>query len=158
MGDASSFSAADVSFDDMAAMLFTSGTTGNPKLVSLSHLNILHVACVCTELEEYSPSDVTLALLPLFHIYALEATFMAPMVSGSSIVMLNSLKGPDIMKALADFPITIFPAARLCGAFLYGADGQNRRRHHEIQDFHIFRESRTASEGPGPGFPGAQDL
>jgi long-chain acyl-CoA synthetase len=113
MGDASSFSAADVSFDDMAAMLFTSGTTGNPKLVSLSHLNILHVACVCTELEEYSPSDVTLALLPLFHIYALEATFMAPMVSGSSIVMLNSLKGPDIMKALADFPITIFPAAPL---------------------------------------------
>ena len=94
-----------------AAYLFTSGTTGDPKVVTLTHGNILHIATVCTRFEEYSEKDVTLAILPLFHVYALESTFMAPFVTGSRIVIQPSLKGPDIIKSLADYPITIFPAA-----------------------------------------------
>ncbi len=102
---------APIGRDDIASLLFTSGTTGNPKIVALTHGNILHVAQVCTELEEYTPGDVTLAMLPLYHVYAFESTFMAPLVTGSSIVFQNSLKGPDIIKALAENSITIFPAA-----------------------------------------------
>jgi long-chain acyl-CoA synthetase len=94
-----------------AVLLFTSGTTGNPKVVQLTHGNILHIAVVCTELENYTPQDVTLAILPLFHVYALESTFMAPLVTGSTIVLQPSLKGPDILKSLAENPVTIFPAA-----------------------------------------------
>lgn len=109
-GDAS-FQPPPLNLDDTAALLFTSGTTGQPKIVVLNHGNILHVAIVCTELEEYTPDDVTLAMLPLYHVYAFESTFMAPLVTGSSIVFQNSLKGPDIIKALGDNPITIFPAA-----------------------------------------------
>ncbi|MFH0975245.1 MAG: AMP-binding protein [Spirochaetota bacterium] len=97
--------------DDIASLLFTSGTTGNPKIVALTHGNIMSVAIDCTRLEEYTPDDVTLAMLPLYHVYAFEATFMAPLVSGSTIAFLNSLKGPDIIKALAENPVTIFPAA-----------------------------------------------
>ena len=97
--------------NDIASLLFTSGTTGNPKIVSLTHGNILHIALACTKLEEYTEDDVTLAMLPLFHIYAFESTFMAPLMTGSSIVFQNSLKGPDIIRALAENPITIFPAA-----------------------------------------------
>jgi long-chain acyl-CoA synthetase len=102
---------ASVGRDDIASLLFTSGTTGHPKIVALTHGNIIHVAQDCTKLEEYSPEDVTLAMLPLYHVYAFEATFMAPLVSGSTIVFQNSLKGPDIIKALAENTITIFPAA-----------------------------------------------
>ncbi|HPS58166.1 MAG TPA: AMP-binding protein [Spirochaetota bacterium] len=109
----SSFRNTAVSCDDIAAMLFTSGTTGSPKIVQLTHANLLHIASVCTELEEYTQNDVTLAMLPFFHVYALEATFLAPFVTGSMIVLQNSLKGPDIMKSLADNPVTIFPAAPL---------------------------------------------
>lgn len=97
--------------EDIASLLFTSGTTGNPKIVSLTHGNILHVALTCTRLEEYTEEDVTLAMLPLYHVYAFESTFMAPLLTGSAIVFQNSLKGPDIIRALADHPITIFPAA-----------------------------------------------
>ena len=96
---------------DIASLLFTSGTTGNPKIVSLTHGNILHVALSCTKLEEYSEEDVTLAMLPLYHIYAFESTFMAPLMTGSAIVFQNSLKGPDIIRTLAENPVTIFPAA-----------------------------------------------
>lgn len=97
--------------DDIASLLFTSGTTGNPKIVSLTHGNILHVALVCTRLEEYTADEVTLAMLPLYHVYAFESTFMAPLLTGSSVVFQTSLKGPDIIRALAENPITIFPAA-----------------------------------------------
>ena len=96
---------------DIASLLFTSGTTGNPKIVSLTHGNILHIALVCTRLEEYTEQEVTLAMLPLYHVYAFESTFMAPLVTGSAIVFQTSLKGPDIIRALAENPITIFPAA-----------------------------------------------
>lgn len=107
--------------DTIAAVLFTSGTTGKPKIVQLTHSNLLHIACVCTDLEEYTSADVTLAILPFFHVYALEATFLAPFVTGSTIVIHTSLKGPDIMKALADNPITIFPAAPLMWELFFDA-------------------------------------
>jgi long-chain acyl-CoA synthetase len=96
---------------DAAAYLFTSGTTGDPKVVTLTHGNILHIAIVCTDFEQYTDRDVTLSILPLFHVYALESVFMAPFVTGSRIVLQPSLKGPDILKSLADHPVTIFPAA-----------------------------------------------
>jgi long-chain acyl-CoA synthetase len=97
--------------NDIASLLFTSGTTGNPKIVSLTHGNILHIALACTKLEEYTEDEVTLAMLPLYHVYAFESTFMAPLMTGSAIVFQNSMKGPDIIRALAENPITIFPAA-----------------------------------------------
>ena len=105
------FDAPEMTRATTAAYLFTSGTTGDPKVVTLTHGNILHIAVVCTDLENYTEKDVTLAILPLFHVYALESTFMAPFVTGSSIVLQPSLKGPDILKSLAENPVTIFPAA-----------------------------------------------
>lgn len=97
--------------NDIASLLFTSGTTGSPKIVSLTHGNILHVALVCTQLEEYTENDITLAMLPLYHVYAFESTFMAPLLTGGSIVFQTSLKGPDIIRTLGEHEITIFPAA-----------------------------------------------
>ena len=109
--DGSGLSVVGCSPDDIGVLIFTSGTTGTPKIVTLSHRNLLHIAYDCTDLEEYTVEDQTLAILPLFHVYALESTFLAPFVTGSMIVMQNSLKGPDIMQSLADNDITIFPAA-----------------------------------------------
>ena len=111
MGEEDDFIYSESDCDSTAVLIFTSGTTGFPKIVELSHSNILHIAYVCTDLEEYTEKDVTLAILPLFHVYALESTFMAPLVTGSSMVLQDSLKGPDIMKSLAENDITIFPAA-----------------------------------------------
>jgi long-chain acyl-CoA synthetase len=97
--------------NDICSLLFTSGTTGNPKIVSLTQGNVLHIALVCTQLEEYTENDMTLAMLPLYHVYAFESTFMAPLLTGSSIVFQTSLKGPDIIRTLGENKITIFPAA-----------------------------------------------
>jgi len=102
---------ANVSEDHIASLLFTSGTTGEPKIVSLSHANIFKTAIATYKFQELNQHDMLLCILPLFHVYALDANFIGPFAAGSSLVFQPSLKGPDIMKSLAENPITIFPAA-----------------------------------------------
>jgi len=99
--------------DDIATYLFTSGTTGKPKIVMLNHRNIFHTAESTAEVSYMSENDVMLCILPLYHVYALDACFVGPFAKGASFVYQTSLKGPDIMKSLEENPITIFPAAPL---------------------------------------------
>jgi long-chain acyl-CoA synthetase len=99
--------------NDIATYIYTSGTTGVPKIVSLTHKNIFSTPISAAKVAKLSPKDVFLCLLPLYHVYALVACFTGPFCSGSSIHFLTSLKGPDIMKALSDYPVTVFPAAPL---------------------------------------------
>ncbi len=99
--------------DDIASYIFTSGTTGEPKIVSLTHRNIFATAESTAEVVHMSENDVMLCILPLYHVYALDACFTGPFARGGSFIYQTSLKGPDIMKSLAENPITIFPAAPL---------------------------------------------
>ncbi len=100
-----------ISENDTATYLYTSGTTGIPKIVALTHKNIFSTAENAAERGRMSENDVMLCLLPLYHVYALVACFVGPYAHGGSFIYLTSLKGPDIMKALAENPVTIFPAA-----------------------------------------------
>ena len=97
--------------DDHASYLYTSGTTGTPKIIILTHGNIFKTTNVCADRIKLSAKEVFLCLLPLYHVYALVACFTGPFARGCSINYLTSLKGPDIMKALSDNPISVFPAA-----------------------------------------------
>lgn len=99
--------------DDIASYIFTSGTTGDPKIVTLTHRNIFATADSTAQVAHMSEKDVMLCILPLYHVYALDACFVGPFARGGSFVYQTSLKGPDIMKSLAENPITIFPAAPL---------------------------------------------
>ena len=137
MADEDSYIQPALSAGDIASLLFTSGTTGAPKIVALTHGNVMHIAIVCTELEEYTEKDVTLSILPLFHVYAFESNFMAPLVTGSSIVFQPSLKGPDIIKSLADNDITIFPAAPQMWELFFDAITQKIRAQ-SIMKYRLF--------------------
>ena len=102
-----------LSENDTATYIFTSGTTGTPKIVTLTHKNIYSTAESAAERSHMSVDDIFLCILPLYHVYALIACFAGPFAHGASFVYLTSLKGPDIMKSLAENPITVFPAAPL---------------------------------------------
>jgi long-chain acyl-CoA synthetase len=99
--------------DDISSLFFTSGTTGEPKIVQLTQGNLFKTALANAEFCRTTPDDMILTLLPLFHAYGLIAAFLGPMAHGSSMCMQPSLKGPDILKSLADNPITFFPAVPL---------------------------------------------
>ena len=71
--------------DDVALLLHTSGTTSRPKLVPLTHRNLLHSAKNIAWTLELSSSDRCLNPMPLFHIHGLVAGLLSPLVSGGSV-------------------------------------------------------------------------
>ncbi|HLF58647.1 MAG TPA: condensation domain-containing protein [Alphaproteobacteria bacterium] len=72
---------------DVALLLHTSGTTAKPKLVPLTHANLLASARAVAATLALSPADRGLCVMPLFHIHGLVAALLAPLYSGGSIVV-----------------------------------------------------------------------
>src|ERR1041384_4014553 len=72
--------------DDLAILLYTSGTTGQPKGVRLTHRNLLANIEASLSVFEITPDDAILGILPLFHTLAIMATLGIPLHSGAAFV------------------------------------------------------------------------
>lgn len=92
---------------DLAALLFTSGTTGDPKGVMLSHGNLASNCVSCIKLDLVHHDDNMLCLLPLHHTYPTMAAMLLCFSTGATITLLNSLKGPDILACMQERKISI---------------------------------------------------
>ncbi len=89
--------------DAMAALIFTSGTTGTSKGVMLSQRNLLACAWCCANSTPFTPDDVFLSVLPMHHTY--ETTIqIAILIVGSTICINNSIK--YVMRNLKRFQPT----------------------------------------------------
>jgi oxalate---CoA ligase len=75
---------------DLALLLQTSGTTSRPKVVPLSHANLLASARSVAEVLALGPGDRSLAAMPLFHIHGIVASLLAPLVAGGSVICCRS--------------------------------------------------------------------
>jgi acyl-CoA synthetase (AMP-forming)/AMP-acid ligase II len=73
--------------DDVALLMYTSGTTGLPKGVMLTHANLAANARAISVEHALGPADRVLAVLPLYHINAFAVTMLAPLAHGGSLVM-----------------------------------------------------------------------
>lgn len=73
--------------DDIALILHTSGTTSRPKRVPLSHANLLTSAANVAATYQLTPDDVSLAVMPLFHVHGLVASTLATFFSGGTVVV-----------------------------------------------------------------------
>jgi long-chain acyl-CoA synthetase len=94
-------------FEDMAALLYTSGTTGFPKGVMLSSKNILtNVLQVATRFGIIKPQRV-IAILPLFHSLAQNVCIWTSMIMGCTIIFVPKLERRAILTGLMHAP-TIF--------------------------------------------------
>ena len=80
-------SASQVAPDDAALLMYTSGTTGVPKGVLLSHANMLHAGRTVVAHQSLSPADRVLSSLPLYHINGQCIATVSTLVSGGSIVL-----------------------------------------------------------------------
>jgi long-chain acyl-CoA synthetase len=96
--DAKSKSAAKLETDDLATIVYTSGTTGRPKGVMLSHRNILSNAEAITDAVPAYHEDVFLSFLPLSHMLERTGGYYYPMMTGSEVVFARSVEtlGQDL--------------------------------------------------------------
>lgn len=76
----------------LATIIYTSGTSGRPKGVMLSHHNILTNACSCLQVVPVSADDLLLSFLPLSHTFERTAGYYVPMMSGATIAYTRSIE------------------------------------------------------------------
>ncbi len=82
---------------DLAAILYTSGTTGKPKGVMLSHRNILSNAVNTMGIQQVTLEDRLLSVLPLPHTYECTIGFVIPFMNGASVYYLDKLPTPAVL-------------------------------------------------------------
>jgi long-chain acyl-CoA synthetase len=82
--------------EDLAEILFTSGTTGSPKGVMLTHKNIVSDLEGLYQIIDVNENDVFFSILPLHHVYECTGGFLAPIYVGASVAYASSLR-PNVM-------------------------------------------------------------
>jgi long-chain acyl-CoA synthetase len=90
-----------------AALLYTSGTTGDPKGVMLSHGNLASNRDSVIQLKLIDQRDNLLCLLPLHHTYPAIACIFYALAVGAKVTILNSLKGPDILACMKETSVSV---------------------------------------------------
>ncbi|HLO57455.1 MAG TPA: AMP-binding protein [Bacteroidales bacterium] len=94
--------------DRTALILYTSGTTGNPKGVMLSFKNLLaNLTAVCHDVPIFTATDRVMVLLPLHHVLPLVGSIIAPLYTGGTMVLNSSLVAEDLLATLKQFKVTI---------------------------------------------------
>ncbi len=79
----------NVNEDDLASIVYTSGTTGHSKGVMLTHKNIVHDAVATLNMVSIVPEDRLLSILPLAHTFECTLGMIAPVINGASIYYLD---------------------------------------------------------------------
>ena len=95
-----SFDTAVSAPDDLAAILYTSGTTGRSKGAMLSHENLSSNALVLQEYWRWQPGDVLLHALPLFHVHGLFVASHGALLNGSKMIFLPRFDTAEVLRCL----------------------------------------------------------
>ena len=107
-GQSTEFDMVSVETDDVAAILYTSGTTGQPKGVMLTHTNLWVNGRHCADWAETTYNDISVAPLPLFHSYAITHVIAELWMAGGTVVWLSRFDPLACFEAMARYKATAF--------------------------------------------------
>ena len=94
---------------DVAAIMYTSGTTGHPKGAMLTHHNLVSNAIDCSRALKTNYKDTYICILPLFHSFAATVCMNLPIFLGSKIVVMKTLKPfKRVIRAILKNRVNIF--------------------------------------------------
>src|SRR5438477_5909610 len=95
--------------NDTAVILYTSGTTGQPKGAELTHANLIqNVAVATTELFRLGPDDVVFGGLPLFHSFGQTCGLNAAVSAGACLTLVSRFIPEKVLEVLARDRVTVF--------------------------------------------------
>ncbi|MCA1830288.1 MAG: AMP-binding protein, partial [Actinobacteria bacterium] len=133
--------------EDLAALVYTSGTTGKPKGAMLSHGNLIANLDQISKIPRLAESgeDVVLVALPLFHIYALNAILGLTLRSGATAVLQERFDPVASLDAIERHRVTVLPGAPPMFIAWLSTPGVERR------DLSSIRLAISGASGlPGP--------
>ncbi len=94
--------------EDIAVILYTSGTTGEPKGAMLTHRNMTSNAEAVCELFELTDKDRSLTVLPIFHVFCMTVCVNASIACGATILLLPKFSPADVIQTIREEKATMF--------------------------------------------------
>ncbi|HET6439506.1 MAG TPA: AMP-binding protein [Anaeromyxobacter sp.] len=92
--------------EDLASLIFTSGTTGTPKGVMLSHRNFASLVAKLSQIFDLGPGDALLSVLPLHHTFEFACGLLVPLSCGAEVEYLDEVTAERIGEALGSGRVT----------------------------------------------------
>ncbi|MCH8804490.1 MAG: AMP-binding protein [Planctomycetes bacterium] len=102
--------APEAAFEDVAVLLYTSGTSGDPKGVCLTFRNLLENAHACIQHARISPEQVFLSVLPQFHSFGFTVMTVAPLLLGATGHYLPRFSPVAVASTIAEKGVSVFIA------------------------------------------------
>lgn len=118
---ARSLSPVELSSEDNAIIFYTSGTLGQPKGVMLTHGNFTFSGPNIARAYALRENDITVAVLPLVHVFAVASPVFGSLSSGGTVVVLDRFQADTVLRAFVDYRITWFPGVPTMFNYLYHA-------------------------------------
>ncbi|WP_088011733.1 long-chain-fatty-acid--CoA ligase [Gottfriedia acidiceleris] len=109
----------EIGQNDTAVILYTSGTTGNPKGAMLSHSNLIENASDFTKLIELSDSDRMIAVLPMFHSFCLTLCVNMILLNGASTIIIPKFNPAELVEVIKKEKATLIAAVPTIYNYLY---------------------------------------
>jgi long-chain acyl-CoA synthetase len=114
-----SFHGPDLEDDDVAIILYTSGTTGKPKGAMLTHKNLYSNAKDSGDYLKINSDDRVITTLPMFHVFCLTVVLNAPLLCGATILIVPKFSPKEIFRLAKDYSATVFAGVPTMYNFLY---------------------------------------
>src|SRR5262245_9417934 len=112
--------------DDVALVLHTSGSTGRPKRVPLTHANLSISARNIAKWYRLGPDDVSMCVMPLFHVHGLVASTLATLATGGTLVVPPRFNPLSFWRIARDHGVTWFSAVPTLHQLLLARRGAGR--------------------------------
>lgn len=102
------FDALQLEADDLAVILYTSGTTGTPKGAMLTHGNLFSNAKDVADYLTINEDDRVIAALPMFHVFCLTVALNAPLMNGGTVIIMPKFSPREVFRMAREYEVTIF--------------------------------------------------
>ncbi|MEU6559488.1 long-chain-fatty-acid--CoA ligase [Nocardia nova] len=109
--------------DEIAVLLYTSGTTGRAKAARLSHANLVGNAGVFARHFGFTPDDVVLGALPLFHTFGQTCGMNASITAGATLALISRFEPQNVFETIEREFVTVFEGVPTMYSMLLHAPG-----------------------------------